>query len=273
MLSFAGVSGAFAGKVAVVTGAASGIGRATAGAFAAAGARVVLLDVDESGLGAAAREVGGVSLVCDVRDPTACEERVAKVVEALGAIDVLVHCAGISHRSLFEETDLGVLRRILDVNFFGVANLTKAALPALIRSRGSIVAISSVAGFAPLLGRTAYAASKHALHGFLDTLRAEVASRGVHVLIVCPSYTRTPIDDRALAGDGRPGAGRGKTVVGRLLEPAEVAGAVLDGVTGRRRLVCPSAVSRASYWLSRLLPSVYERAMRRSQRADFPALA
>lgn len=273
MLSFAVVSGTFAGKVAVVTGAASGIGRATAGAFAAEGARVALLDVDAGGLEAAARETGGLPVACDVRDPAAGEAAVARVVEAEGGIDVLVHCAGISHRSLFEETDLAVLRRVLDVNFFGVAHLTKAALPSLLARRGSIAAISSVAGFAPLLGRTAYAASKHALHGFLDTLRAEVASRGVHVLIVCPSYTRTAIDDRALGGDGRPGAGRGKAVVGRLLEPEEVARAVLDGVRTRRRLVCPSRVARASWWLSRLLPSLYDRAMRRAQRADFPAIS
>jgi len=264
-------------RVVVITGAAGGIGRALAARFAADGARVALLDRDAEALARTVAELtaaghDALGQVCDVRDAAACEAAVAAVQGSYGGIDVLVNNAGISHRSLLADTSPEVLRQVMDVNFFGAAHMTRAALASLRARKGVLVAISSVAGFAPLVGRTGYAASKHALHGFFDSLRAELAPDGVAVLLVCPSYTDTGIDRNALAGSGAR-AGTGKAIVGKLAKPEQVADAVFTAVGQRRRLLLPTPIGKASYLLSRLLPRVYERAMRRSVRADFPTTA
>ncbi|MCX8006445.1 MAG: SDR family oxidoreductase, partial [Burkholderiaceae bacterium] len=176
--------------------------------FAAAGARVAVLDRDGDAVDRMAGELvagaGGIALPCDVTDPAACGEAIAAVAARYGGIDVLVNNAGISHRSAFATTSPGVIRRVMEVNFFGAMHCTQAALPHLVASRGAIVVVSSVAGFAPLIGRTGYAASKHALHGFFASLRTELAPAGVTVTLVCPSFVATGIDRNALGGDGNP---------------------------------------------------------------------
>lgn len=185
----------FAGKVVLITGAAGGLGRALARSFAADGARIAVLDRDASGAEALAAELRSqarhaLSLACDVTDAAACERAAAVVIEAWGAIDVLINNAGITHRSAYRRTDPAVTRRVMEVNFFGAVNCTRAALAALTESRGLIIVVSSVAGFAPLIARTGYAAAKHALHGFFDSLRTELAEDGVGVLLVCPLLYR-----------------------------------------------------------------------------------
>ncbi len=255
----------------VITGAGSGIGRALAVAMAGAGARVGLLDLDPEGLADTAALLSPERVLvqrCDVCDPDQCRAAMAAVTRAWGGIDVLVNNAGISHRSRFAQTSPEVLRQVMEVNFFGAVNCTRAALPGLIERRGEIVVLSSVAGFAPLVGRTGYAASKHALHGFFASLRAELVDDGVGVLIVCPGFTRTAIDRHALAGDGAP-AGEDKQTVGRVLAPEEVAAAIVGGLVRGDRLLVLSPVAKASYVLSRLAPALYERMMRARQSREF----
>jgi len=139
----------------------------------------------------------------DVADDADCVRAVGDCIARYGRLDVLVANAGISHRSAFASTDAAVIRRVMEVNFFGAVNCTRAALPHLRSVRGAIVAVSSVAGYSPLVARTGYAASKHALHGFYDSLRAELAEDGVDVTLVCPSFVATGIGRNALGGDGR----------------------------------------------------------------------
>lgn len=252
----------------MITGAAGGIGRALAHRFVAAGADVALLDVDEAGLARVRDELpGGRSLTvrCDVTDQADCERAIGEVVAQRGGVDVLVNNAGISHRSAFRETDPSVLRKVMDVNFFGAVYCTHAAIESVTARRGTVVAISSVAGYAPLVERTGYAASKHALHGLFDTLRAELNGTGVNVLLVCPSYTDTAIDRNALDGSGVV-MDQPRAVLGRMATPQEVADQVLRAVAQRRHQILISPVAKASWWVSHVAPRAYSWLMRRSQR-------
>ncbi len=260
------------GKVVAITGGAGGIGRALGLAAGRRGARVVLLDLDEGALESVRAELAGqgidvLALPLDVTDADACGRVFDRVADERGGLDVLINNAGVTHRSRFEQTDPAVIRRVLEVNLFGSIHCTRAALPHLRASRGVVAAMSSVAGFAPLSGRTAYCASKHALHGFFDTLRAELRDDGVAVLLVCPAFVDTQLDRRAMDGRGE-AAGTPRAAVGRQLGADEVAEAVLDAVCRRRRRLLLSPVARASLLSWRLLPTLYEALMRRSQRAD-----
>jgi NAD(P)-dependent dehydrogenase (short-subunit alcohol dehydrogenase family) len=254
----------FAGTVVVITGAAGGIGAALARRFAVEGARVALLDRDVRRAAAVAEQIDGASVMvqrCDVTSPADCDAAIGAVVDIWGGIDVLVNNAGITHLGRFSDTDVDVIRRVVDVNFFGAVNCTKAALPSLLEQRGQIVVVSSVAGVAPLAGRTGYAASKHALHGFFDSLRAEHRQDGLRVLIVCPSFVDTSIGAHALGADGGPAAPEARTGVKRPLPPAEVADLVVQAAARDRRLLLVGRASRLSYWVGRLAPRVYERLM------------
>jgi NAD(P)-dependent dehydrogenase (short-subunit alcohol dehydrogenase family) len=249
------------GRVVAITGGAGGLGRSLARAFAARGARVAALDLDAAGLARLGAD-GVLPLACDVTRPEACREAVARVLAHFGALDVLVNNAGISHRSRFEATDPEVIRRVMDVNFTGALNATHAALPALVERRGAIAVVSSVAGFAPLAARSGYAASKHALHGLFDTLRAELAGCGVDVTIACPTFIRTGIERHHLGGDG--GAAQGaRTVVGKALDPDDVAARIVAAVERRRRIVLVGRVARLAWWMTRLAPGLYARIMSR----------
>lgn len=263
-----------ADKTALVTGAGSGIGRALAVELARRGAHLALVDVSPDGLAETAallREITArppLTFVADVRDASRCEAIIAELTAARGGLDVLINNAGLSAHGLAEATSLEVLRRVMDVNFYGAVHFTLAALPSLRQRRGRIAVMSSVAGFAPLFGRSAYAASKHALHGWFDTLRAELADTGVDITVVCPSFVATAIDRHALSGSG--GAARSdKPTIGRPVSPELIAREVCDGLERRTRQLTPTTVATASLWLSRLAPRTYERLMRKSQASGY----
>jgi NAD(P)-dependent dehydrogenase (short-subunit alcohol dehydrogenase family) len=262
------------GKVVAISGAAGGIGRALALAFGRAGASLLLLDLQRDGVEALAKQLSSQGIptravVCDVCDPASCEAAMELATEVFGGVDVIIANAGISHRSLFAETDPEVLRRVMEVNFFGAVNLTRAGLASVRERRGQLIAVSSVAGFAPLVGRTGYAASKHALHGFFDSLRSELSGTGVDVLVVCPAFTDTALATNALAGDGHLVGERGRNTAGGTMRPVDVAEAVLTAAQKRRRLAPISPIARGSLWLSRLAPRLYERAMLKEQGSEF----
>ena len=252
----------FAGKTVVVTGAAGGLGCALALRFAAAGARIVALDRDAAVLQGLTFPGGtdAVRIACDVSSEADCLRAMAEARRAFGGVDVLINNAGITHRSAFTRTEPAVIRRVMEVNFFGALHCTHAALEDLVARRGLVVAISSVAGFAPLVARTGYAASKHALHGFFDSLRTEVEPLGVKVLLVCPSFISTGIERNALAGDGGP-VRHAQSIVGGRSTPEAMAERIFRAAQAERRLLLPDRVSRLSWWVSRLAPRLYARLM------------
>jgi NAD(P)-dependent dehydrogenase (short-subunit alcohol dehydrogenase family) len=256
------------GKIIVVTGAASGIGAAICQRFGRENARIALLDMSEDALNTQAgilRTKGheAFPIVCDVAREESCAQAVEDVIKRYGGIDCLVNCAGTTLRAPFTDCTISVLRKVMDVNFFGYVNCTKAALPSLIERKGSIVVISSIAGFVPVLGRAGYCASKHALHGLFNTLRAELRNTGVHVMIVCPGFTKTNLQSRALAGNG--GIAKDpRTQYGKESSPDRVAEAVYAGVMGRKRSIVLTAVGKISHLLFKVSPALYDWIMARS---------
>lgn len=266
-----------AGKVVLITGAAGGLGAALCRRYAAAGARVAAMDIHADPF--ADGPPDGASRLLrisgpnagNIADPAACVAAVSQTVEHFGALDVLINNAGISHRSLLHSTDVAVIRRVMEVNFFGAMQMTHASLPHLVRSRGTVAAVSSVAGFAPLYGRTGYAASKHALHGFFDSLRTEVAAQGVQVCLVCPSFIATGIGTSALGGQGQAVAGKRVTAGGES-DPDDIAQRILEALSGGQNLLLPDPTSRLAWWVNKLAPAFYARTMRRRVSAEFTSL-
>lgn len=258
----------YAGKVVVITGAAGGLGRALSKQFLAAGAHVALLDMNGPALRTTADSLlftapGRVlAITCDVSDAEDCQHAIATVIAHWGGIDVLVNNAGIAHRSLLCETDLAVLRQVMNVNFFGAVHCTQLALRSLRARRGQIVVISSIAGFSPLFGRTAYSASKHALHGFFDSLRSEVEDDGVDVTIVCPAFIATGIERAALGGDGG-AATLPRNAIGGEVSADDMATRILTAVCRRQRLYLPTWLAKLAWWTSRLVPAYFAQQMKR----------
>jgi dehydrogenase/reductase SDR family member 7B len=253
----------FVGRTVLITGGSSGIGRALAVAFGGAGAAVAFTGRDASGLATTRKLVEAtgaraLAIQADVSIPADCQRAVAETIATLGQLDVLINNAGISMRALFEDADTSVLRRLMEVNFFGTVETTKAALPYLIASRGSIVGVSSIAGYRGLPGRTGYSASKFAMHGFLESLRTELWPQGVHVLLACPGFTASNIRSTALLADGQP-QGASPRVEADMMSPEAVAGHILRAVERRQRDLVLTAQGKFTVFLNRWLPRLADK--------------
>ncbi|MDE5622109.1 MAG: SDR family oxidoreductase [Alistipes sp.] len=250
-------------KVIVITGASSGIGEAMALEYAAQGACVVLGARSIPKLQLLAGDIrsrGGRAAWCgvDVTDPKQCFELINTAVREFGGIDVLICNAGISMRAIFDDVDLDVLHRLMDVNFWGTVNCCKYALPYLQASKGSIVGISSVAGLHGLPGRTGYSASKYAMTGFLETLRIENLKKGLHVMIACPGFTASNVRFSALTADG---SQQGETPrdEAKMMTAEQVARIVARGILRRKRLCLMEAEGRATHFVKKFAPAFLDR--------------
>jgi dehydrogenase/reductase SDR family protein 7B len=251
-----------------ITGASSGIGRALALAFHRAGARLVLSARREEVLDEVRRACGDDAehitvLPLDLSEPQELPAKAQAAFRPHGAIDILVHSAGLSQRSLVHETDLRVDRSLMEVNFFGAVALTKAVLPAMLARRtGHIVVISSLLGKFGMRGRSGYAASKHALHGYFESLRAEVRSAGIAVTLVCPGYVDTDLPLHALTGDGSPHGLRDATHT-RAMSATTCATRILESIERRREEVVIGGWETYAVSFKRFLPGLFARAIRR----------
>jgi len=198
----------------------------------------------------------------DVTKYTEISGITARVMNHYGKIDILVNNAGISQRSLVTDTDLSVDQKIMDVNFIGTVAVTKAVLPYMIRRKqGQIIAISSVMGKIGTPRRSAYAASKHALHGFFDCLRAEVYPKNIQVTLICPGYVHTNVSINALTGDGSPNNKMTETTK-KGLEPAEFAQKALRAIYKKKEEVYIGGKEIIGIYLKRFLPGVLSKYVR-----------
>ena len=262
----------FKNKVVVITGGASGIGKALGYQFAKNGARVGLLDQDAGRSEACARGLcqsgmEAIGLRCDVTREAECRKAMDTVVDTYGGIDVLVNNAGITLRETFIRTRIMAYRKVMEVNFFGALNCTRASIDSLVRRKGMIIVISSIAGLSPLPGRSGYCASKYALHGLFDTLRIELESAGVDILIVCPSFVKTNLQTRALGGDGKVTT-RPQSLMGKPETPERTAETIYRAAVRRKKQLIPTSMGQLAYWINRLLPQVYSRIIARQFKSE-----
>lgn len=261
------------GKVVAITGGASGIGAALSLEFGLHGSLVALIDVDRKSLKRQVallqgKNIPAIGLYCDITSERQCTVTIAKIIKKFGGIDILVNNAGITQRSLFIHTKSVVFHKVMAVNFFGALYCTKAAMQSLIERKGMIVVVTSIAGIAPLYGRTGYSASKHALHGLFESLRSELKEYGVGVMMVCPVFTKTNLQTRALAGNGSINV-RKRSIVGKEAQPEHVARAIVKAVTKQKRTVVLTLVGKLSYCIAKICPRLYERMMVQSVREEF----
>lgn len=262
----------YAEKTVVISGAAGGLGRALSLRFGLVGANLGIIDREKETLARLSRDltargINNMPLTLDITRERACARALDAISAKLGGLYVLVNNAGITHRSAFVKTRAQVFRRVMDVNFFGSLYLTKAALPYLMDSKGQIIVISSIAGFAPLLGRPGYAASKHALQGLFSSLRPELSPYGITVTIACPGFTKTGIDKNALDWDGSKTL-HPQSTLGRVADPWETSGVIINGAMNNRPLVIHSTIGRMTYLMTKVAPRLYERMMPRLLRSE-----
>lgn len=252
-------------KVVIITGASSGIGKALAFEFSRHGSLVVLAARNFEELQSienSIRSQGGkaVAVQCDVSKEEDCRVLVDKAMESFGRIDVMVNNAGISMRALFQDVELDVLRRLMDVNFWGTVYCTKYALPHLLHTHGSVVGVISIAGHIGMPARSGYSASKFAMHGFLKTLRVENLKTGLHVLIVSPGFTASNIRKTALTASGKM-QGETPRDESKMMSAETVARKIYNAVKHRRRsLILTLVEGKLTVFFSKWLPGLVERA-------------
>lgn len=258
------------GKVAIITGASSGIGLAAAKEFAAQGSFLALAARNGEKLKAVTDELNArygkredgkekfIAIVTDVTKEQDCKRLVEVCASHFGKIDILVNNAGISMRAMFKDLDLSVIKSLMDVNFWGTVFCTKYALPWLLKGKGSVVGVISIAGFKGLPARTGYSASKFAIYGFLDTLRVEHLHDGLHVMIFAPGFTSSNIRNAALVADG---SRQGETPrdESRMMSAEAVAKRLARGISRRKSQIVLTPIGKLTVILNKFFPRLVDR--------------
>lgn len=250
-------------KVVIITGGSSGIGKALATTFGSKGSRVLITGRNETELSKTVTELRdkGIDVYGCQADVSVEADNRRMAEEALrifGRIDVLINNAGISMRALFDEVDLAVVKKVMDINFYGALYATYYCLPEIKKNQGSVVGISSIAGYRGLPGRTGYSASKFALNGFLEVLRTELLKSGVHVLTACPGFTSSNIRKRSLTKDGAQ-QGESPRNEGEMMSAEECAAHIYRATVRRKRTLVLTTQGKLAVFLNKWLPKVADR--------------
>ncbi len=254
----------FADKIIVITGGSDGIGKAIAENFLLKGATVATCGRNQEKLNKLVANNNGkplFAMIADVSKEDDCKNFINAVIEKYGGIDVLINNAGISMRALFKDTDLQTLRNVMDINFWGTVCCTKFALSSLIQRKGTIVGLSSVAGYRGLPGRSGYSASKFAVNGWLEALRTELLHTGVNVMWVCPGFTASNIRNVALNKDVKP-QGESPLDENKLMTAEECAGHIIKAIEKRKRTLVLTFNGKETVYLNRFFPSLADKLVR-----------
>jgi short-subunit dehydrogenase len=247
----------FKDKVVVVTGGSDGIGLALCNLLLQHGAKVATCARNQAKLYDLQVQQSGRPLhtqIADVSNKNDCARFIHSTIEVFGKIDVLINNAGISMRGLFADTDIEVIQSVMDINFNGPLYCTKFALPSILQNKGSIVNVSSIAGYRGLPGRSGYSASKFALNGFSEVLRTELLHTGVNVMWVCPGFTASNIRMRALTKNG---ANQGESPMNedKMMSSKECATNILQAIIARKRTLILTFEGKKTVWFNKLFPS------------------
>jgi len=250
-------------KVVIITGASSGIGKALAEKFGELHANLVLAARNTAALELMVQEfentnVSYLIVKTDVSKESDCKNLIDQTIIKFGRIDILINNAGISMRALFENTDLSVIKQLMDVNFWGTVHCTKYALPYLLQEKGSLVGISSIAGYKGLPGRSGYSASKFAIQGFLEVLRIENMKKGLHVLIACPGFTASNIRNSALDGGGLQ-QGESPRNEAKMMTSEEVAERIIGAVQKKKTSLIMTTEGKMTVFLNKFFPKMMDR--------------
>ena len=251
-------------KVVLITGAASGLGWALTQRYSAMNYKVVMMDIQAQLLqdkhdwlmanGVKANNL--LVVVADITQADALTELVTKLKKTFGRLDVLINNAGITHRSLVEKTQPEVFSKVMAVDYQGPVELALAVLPLLKISKGTIINVSSMAGWMPVLGRAGYCAAKSAMNQFFEVMRCEVKQYQVKILMVYPSFLNTPIEANALGHDGKK-ASHARSIVGGLGSAEAVADLIVNAHKKGKQRLFPNTFTWVASVLYKLLPNVF----------------
>lgn len=249
-------------KVVAITGASSGIGHALAAEALRRGAKIAVCARNAEKLKTSFADNSNnadiLTIAADVSREEDCNAFIQSAIDKWGRVDVLVNNAGISMRALFEHANVGVIKELMDINFWGTVYCTKAAVTSIRQNKGVIIGVSSIAGFRGLPARTGYSASKFAMQGFLEALRTELLHTGAHVMWVSPGFTASNIRNVARSADG---SQQGETPLdeGKLMTAERCAEIILDGVEKRKRTIIMTRQGKLTVLINKLFPKLADK--------------
>lgn len=255
----------FANKIVVITGGSEGIGKALVDAFLQQGAKVATCGRNYDKLYLLQSSYPGKPLLihtADVSKETDCRNFMEAVIKSFGTIDILINNAGISMRSLLVDVELDTIRKVMDINFWGTVYCTKMALPYILKNKGTVVGVSSIAGYRGLPGRSGYSASKFAVNGWLEAIRTELLDSGTNVMWVCPGFTTSNIRNVALNKNGQ-SHGESPMDEGKMMSSALCAHHILSAIEKRKRSLVLTFTGKRTVFLNRFFPSLADKLVRK----------
>jgi len=255
----------FLNKVVVVTGGSDGIGKALVEAFLQEGAKVATCGRNYDKLYQLQSTHTGQPLLihtADVSKEQDCRQFIDQVIKSFGTIDILINNAGVSMRALVQDVELDTIRKVMDINFWGTVCCTKFSLPHIIKNKGTVVGVSSIAGYRGLPGRSGYSASKFAVHGWLEALRTELLESGVNVMWVCPGFTSSNIRNAALNKTGQ-SQGESPMDEGKMMSSEECAQHIIKAIIKRKRTIVLTFTGKETVLLNRFFPSLADKLVRK----------
>lgn len=251
------MSSFFTNKVVVITGGTDGIGRALIDALVPLGAKIATCGRNHDKLYNLQREYSNILLhavVCDVSKEHDCKYFIESTIETFGGIDILINNAGVSMRALVNDTEVDVIKKVMEINFFGVLYCTKYALSSIIQRQGTVVGVSSIAGYRGLPGRSGYSASKFALQGWLEALRTEMIDNNVNVMWVCPGFTTSNIRNASLNEQGTSHGGSSMDET-KMMPANECARHILTAIEKRKRTLVLTFNGKRTVFMNKFFPA------------------